>query len=66
MLACDSNTLEPKVGALCREEFKQLSEKLIKFLNDNFHPHTHIIITPTGAELSEGLVAINTMEYVKD
>lgn len=49
-----------------RKEFEKLSKKLIKFLNEHFHPHTHIIIDQTSAELSYGEFAIRTDEFVKD
>ena len=47
-------------------EFRALSEPLIKFLNDNWHPHTTIVITPTSAELLEGKVGYETHEFVRD
>lgn len=47
-------------------EFRKLSETLIQWLNNNCHPPTTIIITPTTAELLEGTVGITTEEFVKD
>ena len=49
-----------------REEFKELSRPLIKWLNDNYHPHVKIIIDPTSAELVEGLMSFCTVDYIKD
>lgn len=50
-----------------REEFERLSRLLIKFLCDNYHPHVMIIITPTNAELLEGICSTGTiMDYVRD
>jgi len=49
-----------------REEFIKLAKPLIKFLNDNFHPHTHIYIDCNSAELSEGCLAFTTEDYVRD
>lgn len=49
-----------------QQEFESLSKPLIKWLNDNCHPHHTIIITPTDAELLEGSMAIHTTEFVKD
>ena len=48
------------------KEFKTLSNQLIKWLNDNYHPHTTIIITPTSAELVEWLMFTKTDEFIKD
>ncbi len=47
-------------------EFAKLTRPLIKYLCENHHPHTQITITPTHAELSEGIRAYTTHEYVKD
>ena len=49
-----------------RKEFEKLSKQLIEWLNNNCHPHTSIVVTPTNAELLEGVCAIQTMEFVKD
>ncbi len=49
-----------------RQEFEQLARPLIKFLNDNGHPHMHIVITTSDAEISEGVTAFSTDEYIKD
>jgi hypothetical protein len=47
-------------------EFEEVAKHLMKFLNDHFHPHTMVIVTPTSAELVEGIAAIQTFEFVKD
>jgi len=48
-------------------EFKELCLPLIKFLNDRFHPHTTIIVTPTGAQLMQGLVSTGDVhDFIKD
>jgi hypothetical protein len=49
-----------------REEFEKLTRPLIKYLCENYHPHTHVTVTSTTAELSEGIQAYTTDEYVKD
>lgn len=49
-----------------REEFVELSNTLIKWLCDNYHPHTKILITPTNAELMEWLIWNINDEFVKD
>ena len=49
-----------------REEFEKAAKVLIKFLNDNSHPHSTIIITTDSAELVEGVLAVTTKEFIKD
>lgn len=46
------------------KEFESLARPLIKFLNENLHPHAHIVITTTTAEISEGICAIETDDNV--
>lgn len=47
-------------------EFKELAKPLIKFLNDNFNPHTHIEISTNHAELLSGEMSFTTDEFIKD
>lgn len=47
-------------------EFESLAKPLVKFLNDNYHPHVSIIITPDSAEILSGEMAFHTEEYIKD
>lgn len=50
-----------------RAEFETLSRQLIKWLNDNCHPHHTIIITPTNAELLEGSCSTGqVLDYLHD
>ncbi len=49
-----------------RKEFEQLSRPLIAWLNDNFHPHTQIVVTPDSAEIWEGQGNFLTKDYIKD
>jgi hypothetical protein len=48
------------------EEFAELSRPMIKFLNDNFHPHVTVITTPNSAEIMESSARYVTHEFVKD
>ena len=43
-----------------REEFIEVTNKLIKWLRKNGHPHMTIIVTQTSAELLEGQMAHST------
>lgn len=47
-------------------EFEALSRPLIKFLNDNCHPHVTVILTADSSEICEGVAAIRTADYIKD
>ena len=48
------------------KEFEQLSKMFIKYLNDNYHPHTKIIISTDSAEILEGVKAMQTSEFIRD
>lgn len=49
-----------------RKEFEEVTRPVIEFLNNNCHPHSHIIIETDHAELSEGIYAYPTNDYIKD
>lgn len=47
--------------------FEELARPMIKYLCENYHPHVTVIITPTTAELSEGLKSIGYIDdYIRD
>jgi len=48
------------------ESFQEAAKPLIKWLNDNCHPHHTVIVTTTNAELNEGQLSFNTIEFLKD
>ena len=49
-----------------RSTFEEAAKPLIKYLNENHHPHTTVIVTPINAELLEGCMGMRTLEFVKD
>ncbi len=49
-----------------RKEFEEVVRPLIKFMNDNCHPHVTTVVTNARAELSEGIINFVTDEYIKD
>jgi len=50
-----------------QQELEKLARPIMQFLNENFHPHVTVIITPTSAELLEGLCSTGEiMDYVRD
>ena len=46
--------------------FEEAAKELMKWLAENEHPHTCVIVTSTHAELLEGKEAVNTEEFVRD
>lgn len=54
---------------LTKEQADELLERakpLIKWLNDNCHPHCQIEITPSGVSLTEAIACRRTEEFLKD
>ncbi len=49
-----------------QKSFEEASKPLIKWMNENGHPHMYVIVDPTGAELVEGLGNFRTDEFLKD
>ena len=49
-----------------REAFEAVTRPVIEWLNKNCHPHVHVVIDQTSAELAEGVAAINTNDYLRD
>ncbi len=48
------------------EKFREVTEPVIKWMNDSCHPHCAIMIDQTRAELTEGVCAFTTEEFIKD
>lgn len=48
------------------EELLNVSKPLIKWLNDNCHPHVQAIVHPDRVELLEGICMKKTEEFIKD
>ena len=49
-----------------RENFKLAVTPLIKYLAENHHPHTTVIVDSVSAEMVEGLMTIRTDEFIVD
>jgi hypothetical protein len=48
-------------------DFTGLCKPIIKYLCDNYHPHVTVLITPTRAELVEGIMSTPVItEFIKD
>lgn len=46
--------------------FEEACKPLVKWLNENCHPHVTVSVEPTGAELTEGMCCVKIEEYIKD
>ena len=40
------------------EKLKEAVAPLIKYLNENYHPHVTAIVTPTSVEILQGVLSI--------
>lgn len=47
-------------------KLREACEPLIKYLNDNYHPHVTAIVTLDKCEIVEGLMSHVTKDFVKD
>jgi len=46
---------------------RKAADPLLRFLNENYHPHVTVIVTPTSVELLERLLGIpEILDYAKD
>jgi hypothetical protein len=48
------------------KEMEEAAKPLIKWLNENCHPHVVVIVDPGSAELLEGIARIKCEEFIKD
>lgn len=47
--------------------FEEVARMMMRYLCENHHPHVTVIITPTTAELVEGIKTIGqVLDYVQD
>lgn len=49
-----------------RREFEDVTRPVMEWLNKTCHPHVTVTIEPTRAELSEGVAAVVTNDYIRD
>lgn len=49
-----------------RESLLEAAKPLIKWLNENCHPHCQVRVDCDSAELSEGIATAKTTEFVQD
>lgn len=48
-----------------QDELLEASKPLIKWINENCHPHCEATVTSTSVELMEGIAGHHTDEFVK-
>jgi hypothetical protein len=49
-----------------RQEFQAAAEPLVKWLNENCHPHVAVVVTPASAELTEGICSVVIGQFIED
>ena len=49
-----------------RLEFEDACKPLVKWLNENCHPHMTVVVHSCGAELLEGIATASIEEFLKD
>lgn len=49
-----------------RKSFEEVARPLIKWLNENCHPHSIVEVTPVSAEVFESVTTCVTSEFIKD
>jgi len=49
-----------------RKEFGEVTKPVIKWLDENCHPHVMVVIDPTSAVLCECEMSVITKEFLRD
>ena len=49
-----------------KESLEKVVRPVIKWLNENQHPHTKIIIYSNNFKLLEGIIGMTINDYIKD
>ena len=49
-----------------QKNYEEVVRPLIKWLNDNCHPHVTVVVDCSHAELSEGVSSFRTEDYWLD
>jgi hypothetical protein len=48
------------------KRLEELTRPLIQWLNETYHPHVAVIVTPVGVELFESYCSVPITDYVPD
>ncbi|GGG47229.1 hypothetical protein [Epilithonimonas arachidiradicis] len=55
------------IETVCLDDFDNSAKPLIKYLAENHHPHTTVIVTNNNAQLLEGITSTGEItEFLKD
>ncbi len=46
--------------------FEDVVKPIIKYMAENYHPHTTLVINSTTAQIVEGVISTRTKEYLVD
>jgi len=49
-----------------REAFEVLARPLVQFINENYNPHTEIIIDSASARIVSGECSVPIPDFIKD
>lgn len=49
-----------------RDQLLEAAKPLIRWINENCHPHVRVLVECDGARVSEDLVSVQTEEFIKD
>jgi len=60
-MACTVMKLTPEQ----EKELTELAKPLIKWMNENCHPHTQIVIETNSFQLLEGVIGRQVWDYIK-
>ena len=58
--------IEDIISVIVSKTFEEAVEPLMKWISENQHPHTTVIVTGTTAELFEGVQSHLTDEFIVD
>ncbi len=47
-------------------DFESVVKPIIKYMAENYHPHTTLVINSTTAQVVEGVISTRTEEYLVD
>jgi hypothetical protein len=61
-----NRTIKKQVKMGKQEQFEEAAKPLLKYLSENHHPHTTVIVTSSSAELVESEMVFNTDEFLTD
>ena len=55
------------IESVCVDDFLEASKPLMKYVAENHHPHTKVIVTNNNSELLEGITSTGEFnEFIKD